>query len=94
MRHYRRGHLNFRDLKDLQRNGMVTGMPSINIPIEICEECVQAKKKNGQFNKDANRRTKNHLKVVYSGVCGPMQVGSIGGNKYFVTFIGDYSRKL
>ncbi|XP_050884870.1 uncharacterized protein LOC127087999 [Lathyrus oleraceus] len=31
MWHYRLGHLNFRDLKDLQKNGMVTRLSSINI---------------------------------------------------------------
>ena len=72
---------------------MVMGLPLINIPTKICEECVQVKKHKGKFNKDADYRTKKHLEVVYSDVYGPMQVDSIGGNKYFVTFIEDYSRK-
>lgn len=84
MWHYRLGHLNFKDPKDLQKNRMVTGLTSIDIPVEICEECVQAKQHKGKFSKDANRRTKNHLKMVYSDVCGPMQADYIGGNKYFI----------
>ena len=32
------------------------------------------------------------LKLVHSDVCGPMQTESIGGRRYFVTFIDDYSR--
>lgn len=73
---------------------MVTGLPLINIPVEICEEYVQAKQHKGKFNKDAGCRTKNYLEVVYSDVCGPMQVDSIGDNRYFVTFIDDHSRNL
>lgn len=34
------GHLNFWDFKGLQKNWMVTGLPLINIPTEICKECV------------------------------------------------------
>jgi hypothetical protein len=34
------------------------------------------------------------LDVVYSDVCFPLQVESIGGNKYFVSFIDDFSRKI
>lgn len=30
--------------------------------------------------------------LVHSGVCGPMRTHSIGGAKYFVTFIDDYIR--
>lgn len=30
--HYHLGHLNFRDLDALHRNGMVTGLPRINVP--------------------------------------------------------------
>ena len=32
--------------------------------------------------------------MVYSDVCGPIEIEPIGGNKYFVTFIDDASRKL
>ena len=34
------------------------------------------------------------LHVVYSNVCGPFDVPSLGGNKYFVSFVDDLSRKL
>ncbi|XP_058759895.1 uncharacterized protein LOC131633199 [Vicia villosa] len=55
---------------------------------------ISGKKHKGSFNKDAGHRTKAHLEVVYSNVCGPMQVDTLGGNRYFVTFIEDFSRKL
>jgi 5'-3' exoribonuclease 2 len=55
---------------------------------------VQAKQHRNNFNKNVDRRTNELLEVVYSDVCGPLQVSSIGGNRYSVTFIDDYSRKL
>lgn len=30
--------------------------------------------------------------MVHSDICGPMNVESLGGSRYFVTFIEDYSR--
>ena len=36
--------------------------------------------------------SKRKLQCVHSDVCGPMPKESIGGRKYFVTFIDDYSR--
>ena len=32
--------------------------------------------------------------MVYSDVCGPIVVKSIGGNRYFVTFVDDASQKV
>ena len=37
-------------------------------------------------------RSTKKLQLVHSDVCGPMHTESIGGKKYFVTFIDDYSR--
>ena len=37
-------------------------------------------------------RSTRRLELVHSDVCDPMQTESIGGKRYFVTFIDDYSR--
>ncbi|GAU36961.1 hypothetical protein TSUD_57390 [Trifolium subterraneum] len=92
--HYRLGHLNFNDMCDLQKKQLVSGLPEIEIPKEVCEECVQSKQHRNSFSKEVKSKTKAILEVVYSDVCGPIQVESIGGNKYFVTFIDDFSIKL
>lgn len=34
------------------------------------------------------------LSLVHSNVCGPIEVESLGGSRYFVTFIDDASRKV
>ena len=73
---------------------MVNGLPEFEIPNEVCEECVQAKQHRNSFSRDAGSKTKAILEVVYSDVCGPIQVESIGGNRYFVSFVDDFSRKL
>ena len=70
---------------------MVSGLPDID---EVCEEYVQAKQHKNSFSKDAGSRSKASLEVIYSDVCGSIQVDSFGGNKYFFTFIDHYSQKL
>ena len=37
-------------------------------------------------------RSKRKPRLVHSDVCGPMPTESIGGNKYFVTFMDDFYR--
>ena len=39
----------------------------------------------------SSERKKNVLELVYSNVCGPIDVNTIGGSRYFVTFIDDAS---
>ena len=73
---------------------MFSGLPEIDIPNEVCEECVQAKHHNNSFNKDAGSKSKVILEFIYSDVYGPIHVDFFGGNKYLVTFIDDYSRKI
>lgn len=68
-------------------------MPLINIPAEICEG-MQAKQHKSKSSKYVGFRNKHYLEVVYSDVCEPLQVYSIGGTRYFVTLIDDQSRKL
>ncbi|GAU49301.1 hypothetical protein TSUD_367130 [Trifolium subterraneum] len=91
---YRMRHLNFKDLTLMQKKNYVTGLPAMNAPEEICEEYVHFKQPRGSFSKNAMSKTKSTLEIVYSDVCGPMQVDSIGGNKYFVSFVDDFSRKI
>ena len=53
-------------------------------------ECKQTKK---PFKKFIPIKSTQKLEIIYSDVCGPIQVESLGGNRYFVTLIDDFTRK-
>lgn len=55
---------------------------------EVCAKC----KIHVQPFKSPSNREENILGLVHSDICGPMSTESLGGAKYFVTFIDDYSR--
>ena len=59
---------------------------------EKCEGCIMGKHNRSPFPKKSSRVTTKPLELVHSDVCGPMSVDSIGGSRYFITFIDDYSR--
>ena len=80
-------------LKILQRKSMVTGLPKIVVPSQVCEECVVGKQHRSQFPKSKSWRAKEVLGLVHSDICGPITPISNGGKKYFITFIDDCSRK-
>ena len=55
--------------------------------------CLFGKQHRVSFNIPSTRKP-NVLDLVYSDVCGPIDVETLGGNKYIVTFIDDASRKV
>lgn len=56
-----------------------------------CEVCAEGKHSRSSFPVNGSRASEL-LEVVHSDVCGPMSTLSLGGNKYYVSFIDDYSR--
>lgn len=90
--HERLGHLNLNDLKKITTNEMATGF-KVNIREENfnCETCHLGKIHQLPFKVSENR-AKDVLGVVHSDICGPMRTTSLGGARYFATFIDDKTR--
>jgi len=91
--HMQFGHLNFKDLSRLSKSSMVNGLPQVKIPETVCRECIQCKQTKGSFKKYLPQKTNSKLEIVYSNVCGPMQIETPGGSRYFALFIDDLTRK-
>ncbi|CAL8156614.1 unnamed protein product [Prunus armeniaca] len=69
---------------------MVTGLPQITCPTEVC---VVGKQHRETFSKGKAWRARRPLELVRSDICGPITPASNAGKRYFITFIDDYSRK-
>ncbi|KAK9165893.1 hypothetical protein Scep_001084 [Stephania cephalantha] len=92
--HLRYGHLNFESLKLLTHKNLVKGLPVIQHPEQFCEGCISGEQHRRTFASNTPRRAKSLLQLVHSDVYGPMQTASLGGSKYFMTFIDDCSRMI
>lgn len=91
--HFRYGHLNFNGLKTLQQRRMVTGLPQITPPSQVCEDCIIGKQQRDHFPRGKAWRAQQPLELVHSDICGPISPTSNGNKRYFISFIDDYSRK-
>ena len=91
--HQRLGHLNENQLREMASQDFVKG---VKIPksarISFCEKCVEGKMSTQPYKTVGEIHSVRRLQCVHSDVCGPMPTRSIGGSRYFVTFIDDYSR--
>jgi hypothetical protein len=90
------GHLNVKGVHAFQN--MVSGMNLGNMPCPtssfVCEGCIEGKQHHKPFPSDGGMRATNPLEIVHSDVCGPMRTTSLGGARYFVTYIDNFSRKV
>ena len=93
--HKRTGHINLQRLKMMQIKGVVIGLPTFRVDgmQKICEACQFGKQARGAFPHDRNV-SKNILDVIHSDVWGPAKTTSVGGSRYYVTFIDDHTRKV
>lgn len=69
---------------------MVTGLLGVN-KVQRCEGYVWKINKTA-FKAGRYWRAKQKLHLVHADVCGPMQIESNGGSKYFLLFVDDHSR--
>ena len=64
-----------------------------NESLSSCNHCLVGKQHKVSFGSRSKKKLEK-LELVDSNVCGPMDVETLGGNKYFVTFIDDATRKV
>ncbi|KAM2852430.1 hypothetical protein PS2_028426 [Malus domestica] len=79
-------------LENLQKYEMVQGIPKMDHCNETCEGCAFGKHHRDPFEVGKAWRATKPLELIHKDVCGPMKTTTISGNRYFLTFIDDYSR--
>ncbi|GFX61524.1 retrovirus-related Pol polyprotein from transposon TNT 1-94 [Trichonephila clavipes] len=93
--HQRFCHVNNDYLVKTSKNDSVRGLPRLTDNGKThCIPCKLAKSKRVSFKKTGAVRSKRPLELLHMDLCGPMPTESQGGNKYFLSIIDDYSRKV
>ena len=69
---------------------MVEALTNIINSYDKCETCILGKKHRLPFNSENSRRARSPLELVHTDLVSPMQVTSIGGSTFFMTFIDDF----
>ena len=91
--HCRYGHLNYGYVNQLAQGNLVEGLNYLKGKVkQDCEACAQGKMHRLPFPKKSVNKATTPLELIHSDLCGPMNVNSIGGSKYVLTFTDDYTR--
>lgn len=82
-------------MKFLQSKEIVIGLPRFRIEDmhKVCEACQLGKQTKHAFPQDRHV-SRNVLEIVHYDVWGLAKTTSMGGCKYYVTFIDDHTRKV
>ena len=90
--HHRLGHMSEKGMKMLLSKGKLPKLKSINF--DMCESCILGKQKKGELLKSGWTLKARELELVHMNLWGPSPVASLGGSRYYITFLDDSSRKV
>ncbi|GJV05442.1 zinc finger, CCHC-type containing protein [Tanacetum coccineum] len=85
--HARLGHVYFKRMRNMANANLI---PKLNFKNDKCQTCMHTKITRLPF--PTIQRTSKILELVHSDVCDLHATPTIGGKKYFATFIYDYAR--
>lgn len=87
--HQRLGHISKERIMRLVKNDI---LPQLDFgDLNVCIDCIKGKQTKRIVKKPATRSTQL-LELIHTDICGPFDAPSWSGEKYFITFIDDYSR--
>ena len=64
-----------------------------NVQFDMCESCIMRKQRKLSFLTGGTTLGSTKLELIHTDLWGPSPVVSLGGSRYYITFIDDYSRK-
>lgn len=90
--HRRFGHIGNSQLKKLltMSSGINLKEKDVTEENDVCDICMRAKQTRKPFNKERTRATRA-LEIIHTDVCGPIDPITWDGNRYFITFLDDYT---
>ncbi|KAL4304232.1 hypothetical protein GQ457_10G014510 [Hibiscus cannabinus] len=86
--HRRLGHISIERIKRLVNDGVLNTLDFTDF--DTCVDCIKGKQTNK--SKKGAKRSSTILEIIHSDICCPDM--DVQGQKYFITFIDDYSRYM
>ncbi|MCH81386.1 gag-protease polyprotein, partial [Trifolium medium] len=91
--HQKLGHLHLRGIKKIISKEAIRGLPQLSIKEDtVCGECQIGKQVKTSHPKLQHLSSTRVLELLHMDLMGPMQVESIGGKRYALVVVDDFSR--
>ena len=89
--HLRLGHMSQKGIQILKQQGLLGNGPMAEL--KFCSTCILGKQHREKFPKGAHL-VKACLDYIHADLWGPAKEATFGGNRYFLSIIDDFSRKV
>jgi hypothetical protein len=76
--HQRYEHINHPDLMLIHKKNIIEGLPMLKNENVSCDGCVLGKIHRDEFPSSPDRKKRDVLNIVHTGVCRPMPTRSLG----------------
>ncbi|KAK1695084.1 hypothetical protein QYE76_011781, partial [Lolium multiflorum] len=91
--HRRLGHVNMRNLKQLLKGEHIVGLTGISFEKDrVCSACVAGKQLKKKHPIKSIITTSRPLELLHLDLFGPSHYDTLGGSKYGLVIVDDYSR--
>ena len=91
--HKKLGHVHFNHLEKLSKKNLVNGLPKFSIKNDIkCDSCLKNKMVSTSHHSKNLISTNLPLELLHLDLFGPTRTLSLGGNKYGLVIVDDFSR--
>jgi hypothetical protein len=90
------GHVNLQLFKLMEKQNLVGGLPKFGtkeVMSKVCEACQLGKQTKHLFPAQTTHVSSKPLKMIHSDVW-TTKIESIGGCKYYASFINDHTKKV
>ncbi|KAJ9566372.1 hypothetical protein OSB04_002338 [Centaurea solstitialis] len=90
--HKRLSHLNFRTLHSLSSKDLVIGLPKLHIlKDKVCSACERGNISRSSFKPKQNFSINTPLQLLHVDLCGPVSTPSLGGKRYILVIVDEFS---
>uniref|UniRef100_A0A7N2N260 Integrase catalytic domain-containing protein n=1 Tax=Quercus lobata TaxID=97700 RepID=A0A7N2N260_QUELO len=91
--HHRFGHANFKQVAKVSKLEVVEGLPKFGkVKKTVCGACQMGKQTKASHHKVNVIATSRCLELLHVDLMGPTRTESLGGKRYIMVIVDDYSR--
>ena len=92
--HARIGHVNYQALPLMFKEKMVSGLPGVVQPRDVCTGCLMSNQARKHVPTHANFSASKVLELIHGDLCVPITPKTTSGKRYIFLLVDDFSRVM